>query len=339
MARKTDTGGREAAEKVLALSLSVLRGAPSYSYPALAVQVGILSIFREAGGFLFEGRFILITGFSGAGKSVAMHCFEDMGFFCMDNLPPALIPKFAELCIQSEGKINRVALVCDIRGGELFDGLFEAMDTLEELGFDPEVLFLEASADILVRRFKETRRRHPLAARGTILDAIKEEKVLLEAIKGKADVILDTSDFALPDLKEKIYRLYAPGQQEKSMIITVISFGYRYGIPLDADLVFDVRFLPNPHYVESIKALTGNHLEVQDYIWKWSVTHRFFQKLEDMMEFLVPCYIKEGKPHLVVAIGCTGGKHRSVALANRLAEVFEGKNLQVKTEHRDLHKA
>ncbi len=288
---------------------------------------------------MFKGRFVLITGFSGAGKSVALHCFEDMGFFSMDNLPPALIPKFAELCTQSEGKINRVALVCDIRGGELFDGLFEAMDTLEEMGFDPEILFLEASEDILIRRFKETRRRHPLSQRGTILDAIREEKVLLEAIKGKADIILDTSDLALSDLKEKIYRLYSPGQWEKNIMISVISFGYRYGIPLDADLVFDVRFLPNPHYVESIKMLTGNDEEVREYLWKWSITHRFFQKLEDLMGFLVPCYIKEGKPHLVVAIGCTGGKHRSVALANRMAEVLDGKNLQVKTEHRDLHKA
>ncbi len=288
---------------------------------------------------MFKGRFVLITGFSGAGKSVALHCFEDMGFFSMDNLPPALIPKFAELCTQSEGKINRVALVCDIRGGELFDGLFEAMDTLEEMGFDPEILFLEASEDILIRRFKETRRRHPLSQRGTILDAIREEKVLLEAIKGKADIILDTSDLALSDLKEKIYRLYSPGQWEKNIMISVISFGYRYGIPLDADLVFDVRFLPNPHYVESIKMLTGNDEEVREYLWKWSITHRFFQKLEDLMDFLVPCYIKEGKPHLVVAIGCTGGKHRSVALANRMAEVLDGKNLQVKTEHRDLHKA
>ncbi len=288
---------------------------------------------------MFKGRFVLITGFSGAGKSVALHCFEDMGFFSMDNLPPALIPKFAELCTQSEGKINRVALVCDIRGGELFDGLFEAMDTLEEMGFDPEILFLEASEDILIRRFKETRRRHPLSQRGTILDAIREEKVLLEAIKGKADIILDTSDLALSDLKEKIYRLYSPGQWEKNIMISVISFGYRYGIPLDADLVFDVRFLPNPHYVESIKMLTGNDEEVREYLWKWSITHRFFHKLEDLMDFLVPCYIKEGKPHLVVAIGCTGGKHRSVALANRMAEVLDGKNLQVKTEHRDLHKA
>jgi len=288
---------------------------------------------------LFEGRFVLITGFSGAGKSGALHCFEDMGFFCMDNLPPALIPKFAELCIQSEGKINRVALVCDIRGGELFNGLFEAMDTLEEMGFDPEILFLEAAEDILVRRFKETRRRHPLAERGTILDAIREEKALLEAIKGKADVIMDTTDLSLSDLKEKIYRLYAPGQWEKNIMITVMSFGYKYGIPLDADLVFDVRFLPNPHYVESIKALSGNDKEVQEYIWKWSVAHRFFQKLEDLMDFLVPCYIKEGKPHLIIAIGCTGGKHRSVALANRMTEVMEERKLQAKTEHRDIEKA
>jgi len=287
---------------------------------------------------LFKGRFVLITGFSGAGKSGALHSFEDLGFFCMDNLPPALIPKFAELCLQSGGKINRVALVCDIRGGELFSGLFEALDRLEEMGFAYEILFLEASEEILVRRFKETRRRHPLAERGSILEAIKEEKNLLQDIRGKADMIIDTSDLAPADLKEKINRLYAPEQWEKNMLITVISFGYKYGLPLDADLVFDVRFLPNPHYVESLRYLDGNHPRVHDYIWKWAVTHRFFQKLKDMLEFLVPCYIREGKPQLVIAVGCTGGRHRSVSLANELSRFLAEENYRVRTEHRDINK-
>jgi UPF0042 nucleotide-binding protein len=287
---------------------------------------------------LLKGRFVLITGFSGAGKSGALHSFEDLGFFCMDNLPPALIPKFAELCIQSGGKINRVALVCDIRGGELFSGLFEALDRLEEMGFDYEILFLEATEEVLVRRFKETRRRHPLAEKGSIMEAIGEERSLLEDIRGKADVIVDTSDLALPDLKEKIYRLYAPEQWEKNIFITVISFGYKYGLPLDADLIFDVRFLPNPHYVDSLRHLDGNHQTVHNYIWKWAITHRFFQKLKDMVEFLIPCYIKEGKPQLVIAIGCTGGKHRSVSLANELARLLAGESYQVRTEHRDINK-
>jgi UPF0042 nucleotide-binding protein len=283
-------------------------------------------------------RFVLITGFSGAGKSWALKCFEDLGFFAMDNLPPALIPKFAELCIQSEGKINRVALVCDIRGGELFSGLFDALDILEEEGFDYEILFLEATEEILVRRFKETRRRHPLLDRGNVIEAIKEEKKLLEDIRGKADLIMDTSNLVLSELKEKIYRFYEPDNWEKNMLITVVSFGYKYGLPLDADLIFDVRFLPNPYYVDSLRPLRGNCKAVQDYIWKWSITHRFFQKLQDIIEFLIPCYIKEGKPHLVIALGCTGGKHRSVALTIKLANLLAAQNNRVKTEHRDMEK-
>ncbi|NLL58986.1 MAG: RNase adapter RapZ [Firmicutes bacterium] len=287
---------------------------------------------------MFKGRFVLITGFSGAGKSGALHSFEDLGFFCMDNLPPALIPKFAELCIQSGGKINRVALVCDIRGGELFGGLFEALDRLEEMGFDYEILFLEASEEILIRRFKETRRRHPLAEKGSITEAIREERSRLEDIRGKADVVVDTSDLALADLKEKINRLYAPEHWEKNILITIISFGYKYGLPLDADLVLDVRFLPNPHYVESLRHLDGNHPHVHNYIWKWAITHRFFQKLKDMIQFLIPCYIREGKPQLVIAIGCTGGRHRSVSLSNELADLLAGESYSVRTEHRDINK-
>ncbi|NMB41880.1 MAG: RNase adapter RapZ [Firmicutes bacterium] len=287
---------------------------------------------------MFRGRFVLITGFSGAGKSGALHSFEDLGFFCMDNLPPALIPKFAELCIQSGDKIKRVALVCDIRGGELFSGLFDALDRLEGMGFDYEVLFMEASEEILIRRYKETRRRHPLAEKGSIMEAIREERPLLEDIKGKADMIIDTSELAIADLKEKISRLYAPKQWEKNIIITVISFGYKYGLPLDADVVFDVRFLPNPYYVDSLRHLSGNEQSVHDYIWKWAITHRFFQKLKDMMEFLIPCYIKEGKPQLIIAIGCTGGRHRSVSLANELARVLAEDDFQAKAEHRDHDK-
>lgn len=288
---------------------------------------------------LFKGRFVIITGFSGAGKSGALHSFEDLGFFSMDNLPPALIPKFAELCIQSGGKINRVALVCDIRGGELFRGLFDALDNLEEMGFDYEILFLEAEENVLIRRFKETRRRHPLSARGTIVESIREERSLLEDIRGKADVVIDTTELATADLKEKIYRLYAPEKWEKNIFITVISFGYKYGIPLDADLVFDVRFLPNPHYVDSLRHLDGTNQLVHNYVWKWAITHRFYQKLKDMVQFLIPCYIKEGKPELVIAIGCTGGKHRSVSLSNELSRLLTGEGYQVRAEHRDINKA
>lgn len=287
---------------------------------------------------MFEGRFVIITGFAGAGKSSALHSFEDLGYFSMDNLPPALIPKFAELCIQSEGKISSVALVCDIRGGELFHGLFEALDKLEEMGFNYEVLFLDASSDVLIRRFKETRRRHPLADQGSIVEAIQEEKKLLDDIRGKADMLVDTTDLSTADLKEKINRLYAPEKWEKNILFTVISFGYKYGIPLDADLVFDVRFLPNPYYVDSLRSLNGNDSAVHEYVWKWPITHRFYQKLTDMLEFLIPCYIKEGKPQLVIAVGCTGGKHRSVVLTNALLQMLQDKGFNVRAEHRDVKK-
>ena len=284
-------------------------------------------------------RFVIITGFSGAGKSAVLHSFEDLGFFCMDNLPPALLPKFAELCNQSEGKIRRVALVCDIRGGELFSGLFEAMDRLEDMGFDHEIVFLEATEEVLIRRFKETRRRHPLAEKGSIVEAIREEKSRLEDIRGKADLIFDTTSLSLSELKEKINLRYASESREKSILVTIISFGYKYGVPLDADLVFDVRFLPNPYYVDSLHNLTGEDPQVQEYIWKWPVTHRFFQKFNDLITFLLPCYVKEGKPHLALAIGCTGGRHRSAAIADELAKTLEKQGYNVRIEHRDITKA
>lgn len=289
---------------------------------------------------MLEGmRFVIITGLSGAGKSQAVHSFEDLGYFCIDNLPPMLIPKFAELAAQSEGKINRIALVSDIRGGDFFASLNESLQTLETLGLDYEILFLEADDDVLIRRFKETRRRHPLASLGSISEGIKEEKRLLSQIRGKADKIIDTTTLSPQELKEKITSLYAPDSAEENILITLVAFGFKYGIPLDADLVFDVRFLPNPHYVEHLRPLTGNEEEVKEYVWKWTVTHKFFQKLLDLIQFLVPCYIKEGKPQLVIAIGCTGGKHRSVSIANELEKILKGKNYRVITEYRDITKA
>ena len=284
-------------------------------------------------------RFVIITGLSGAGKSQAMHSFEDLGYFCIDNLPPMLIPKFAELVAQSDGKINRVALVSDIRGGEFFTSLLEALQILEDIGFDYEIIFLEADEDVLIRRFKETRRRHPLASLGSILEGIKEETSRLVSIRSKADKIIDTTTLSPQQLKEEIISLYAPDSEQENILITLVAFGFKYGVPLDADLVFDVRFLPNPHYVEHLRPLTGNNEEVKEYVWKWTITHKFFQKLVDMIQFLVPCYIKEGKPHLVIAIGCTGGKHRSVSIVNELGSILSGKNYRVIKEYRDIHKA
>ena len=267
-----------------------------------------------------------------------MHSFEDLGYFCIDNLPPTLIPKFAELAAQSQGKINRIALVSDIRGGDFFASLLEALQMLEDVGFDYEILFLEADEDVLINRYKETRRRHPLASQGSILEGLRAEKKLLADIRSKADKIIDTSQLAPQQLKEEITALYAPDSKQENILITLVAFGFKYGIPLDADLVFDVRFLPNPHYVEHLRPLTGNNEEVKDYVWKWAITHKFFQKLVDLIHFLVPCYIKEGKPQLVIAIGCTGGKHRSVSMVNELDKFLSGKNYHVIKEYRDIKK-
>jgi len=281
-------------------------------------------------------QIVLITGLSGAGKSHAINCFEDLGFFCVDNLPPALIPKFAKLCLQSEGKISRVALVCDMRGGAFFNHLFEALQEMEGNEINYEILFLEASDEVLLSRFKETRRRHPLSNMG-LLEAIQAERLALSELRGKADRIIDTSSFSPRDLKEKIYEIYEPGQRERSMPVIIVSFGFKYGLPLDADLVFDVRFLPNPHYVEHLRPLTGEDPQVKEYLWRWMVTHKYMQKLQDLLEFSIPYYIREGKAQLVVALGCTGGKHRSVALAIELARLL-GSRYRVQVEHRDINK-
>lgn len=279
---------------------------------------------------------VLITGLSGAGKSVAINCFEDLGFFCVDNLPPVFIPKFADLCFQSEGKISKVALVCDMRGGAFFNDLFEALLELEGKEINHEILFLEASNEILLRRFKETRRRHPLSETG-LLEAIQEERSAMGELKGKADKVIDTTGLTPRELKEKIFEIYEPGRRERGMPVLLVSFGFKYGVPLDADLVFDVRFLPNPHYVEHLRPLTGEDAPVKKYLWQKKVTQRYFQKLLDLLKFSIPHYAREGKVQLVVAIGCTGGKHRSVALTRELERVLSRRN-RVHIEHRDIDK-
>lgn len=280
---------------------------------------------------------VLITGLSGAGKSHAINCFEDLGYFCVDNLPPTLIPKFAELCTQFEGKLNKVALVSDLRGGAFFNSLFEALQDLESNGIDYEILFLEASDEVLIRRYKETRRRHPLGDLN-LPEAIGKERQMLAELRGKANKVIDTTNLEPRELKETLANLYEPEQREKNMHISIVSFGFKYGLPLDADLVFDVRFLPNPHYVQHLRSLTGQDSQVKEYIWRWMVTHKYFQKVHDLLEFSIPYYIREGKSNLVVALGCTGGKHRSVALADELCRLL-GDRFRVSCEHRDMHKA
>ncbi|MFA7467442.1 MAG: RNase adapter RapZ, partial [Desulfotomaculaceae bacterium] len=272
-----------------------------------------------------SARMVIVTGLSGAGKTQALRCLEDMGYFCVDNLPPALIPKFAELCAQSGRHINNIALVVDIRGGEFFQTLSEVLDEMERGDVSFEVLFLEASDETLVRRYKESRRRHPLGRHGEVLRNIQEERQLLEEIRGRSGKIIDTSDLSNQQLKEKLTDLFEYDAEASQLQITVISFGFKYGIPLDSDLVIDVRFLPNPHYDPVMRPMSGNDSPVRDFIFNSPVTAQFMEKFTDLVEFLIPRYIDEGKTTLMIAIGCTGGMHRSVALANRLGDILRQK--------------
>lgn len=281
-------------------------------------------------------RLVVITGMSGAGKTQVIRAMEDLGYFCVDNLPPMLIPKFADLCAQSAGKVTRIALVVDIRGGEFFDALIHVLEDMEKQGYLYEVLFLEASDETLIRRYKETRRRHPMSPHGRISEGIIRERDRLEHIRGRATHIIDTSDLSTNQLREKIVTLFASEREDTRINITVVSFGFKYGIPLDADMVFDVRFLPNPFYVESLRRKSGETPEVSEYIWKWPVTQQFMEKLSGLVDFLVPNYIKEGKSQLIIAIGCTGGMHRSVFVANKILEGLKIKGFKVNVEHRDI---
>lgn len=281
-------------------------------------------------------RLVVITGMSGAGKTQVIRAMEDLGYFCVDNLPPMLIPKFADLCAQSAGKVTRIALVVDIRGGEFFDALIHVLEDMEKQGYMYEVLFLEASDETLIRRYKETRRRHPMSPHGRISEGIIRERDRLEHIRGRATHIIDTSDLSTNQLREKIVTLFASEREDTRINITVVSFGFKYGIPLDADMVFDVRFLPNPFYVESLRRKSGETPEVSEYIWKWPVTQQFMEKLSGLVDFLVPNYIKEGKSQLIIAIGCTGGMHRSVFVANKILEGLKIKGYKVNVEHRDI---
>jgi len=282
-------------------------------------------------------KFVIITGLSGAGKTQAMRCFEDMGYFCVDNLPPALIPKFAELCSQASGPIDKVALVIDIRGGGFFDALFESLKLLSEKGFSYEILFLDASNDVLIKRFKESRRNHPLAPAGRVIEGILEERKRLNDLKSKADHIIDTTNLTPGRLKEELKNRFILGKYREKIMITILSFGFKYGIPLDADLVFDVRFLPNPYYIDSLKDISGNDQKVMDFVLNTSAARVFLDKLQDLLEFLIPYYIEEGKPHLVIGIGCTGGRHRSVAISRALMDRLK-QDHSVLVEHRDIYK-
>lgn len=280
-------------------------------------------------------RLVIVTGMSGAGKTQAIKYMEDMNFFCVDNLPPALMPKMAELYAQSEGKLNRLALGIDIRGGQFFNHIVQALTELEKAGFAYQILFMDASDETLVKRYKESRRRHPLAQQGRILEGIRKERKLMQELRGRATKIIDTTKLKVTELRRDLTDFFNADTDGLGLHVNVVSFGFKHGGVMDADLLFDVRFLPNPHYVEDLKALTGETKAVQEYVMKWGVTQQFFKKLTGLIGFLMPQYIAEGKSQLTIAIGCTGGQHRSVCMAIKLADWLRERGYSVSVEHRD----
>ena len=283
-------------------------------------------------------RFVIVTGMSGAGKSSALKMLEDAGYFCVDNLPIPLIAKFAEIGLQEPEMMNKVALGIDIRSGEDLPQLLPMLNQLSKSGIHCEILFLDCQDSVLVKRFKETRRSHPLMRAGRIEEGLASERRKLSFLKERATYIIDTSQLLTRELKSEIDKIFVKNENYQSFFVTVLSFGFKYGIPADADLVFDVRFLPNPYYIDELKAKTGNDKEVADYVLKFQDAGIFLEKLVDMIEFLIPKYMNEGKNQLVIAIGCTGGKHRSVTLANALYERLSGHAYGIKVEHRDIER-
>ena len=284
-------------------------------------------------------EFIIISGLSGAGKSSAAAFLEDLGFYCVDNLPVALITSFAGICRAGagSGKYSRVALVTDIRGGETFDELFQALDALTELKLHYQLLFVEASDETIINRYKETRHTHPLTRQGySLSEAIRMERVALEPVRRRADHILNSSDLNLSRFRGELLRLFGIAEAGETMPVAVTSFGFKHGIPLEADLVFDVRFLPNPYYIPELKACTGLEASVRAFLQSYRQTHEFLRYLQDLLGFLLPQYAEEGKSSLTIAFGCTGGHHRSVAIAHNVAEFVRQKGYQVTESHRDI---
>ncbi len=281
--------------------------------------------------------FLIISGLSGAGKSRGVEFFEDIGYYCVDNMPAELIPKFAEMCIATKGRYEHVALVTDIRGGANFEKLFEALESLRDLGCEYKILFFEASTDTIIHRYKETRRRHPLAVEGMSVEQIVEqEHKILEGVRARADYIIDTTNIHASKLRERLLDLFATdGGKDQSITINIMSFGFKYGIPPESDLVFDVRFLPNPYYILELRNQTGMDKPVKEYVMQWQQTGDFLKHLYGMIDFLIPQYIEEGKTSLVISIGCTGGKHRSVALAEELKKHVAENGYAVQGMHRD----
>ncbi|WP_291237319.1 RNase adapter RapZ [Frisingicoccus sp.] len=284
-------------------------------------------------------RFVIVTGMSGAGKSTVLKMLEDAGYFCVDNLPVPLLPKFAELVSgQEDGTMTKAALGIDIRSGEGLVTVNKVLDNISDFSSHYEILFLDCNDSVLIKRYKETRRQHPLSMGGRVEDGIRNERKKMKFLKDRADYIIDTSQMLVRDLKGEVDKIFVKDEPYQNFFMTVLSFGFKYGIPVDADLVFDVRFLPNPYYVENLRKKTGNEKEVQDYVMNCEEAGEFLNKIEDLLVFLVPLYIKEGKNQLVIGVGCTGGKHRSVTVANGIYERLKGLGYSAKAEHRDIEK-
>lgn len=282
-------------------------------------------------------QLVIITGMSGAGKTVAMQSFEDMGYFCVDNMPSSLLPKFWEL-VKESGKLTKIALVIDLRSRAFFEEIMSAIGTMDNTSFiTTKILFLEASDEELVSRYKETRRTHPLAMDGRIMDGIRTERALLADIKGRAQMVIDTSDVTPRQLREKIMSSFKTDDTQLFRV-EVVSFGFKYGLPIDADVVMDVRFLPNPHYIDNLRPLTGMDKPVYDYVMQQSETELFYRKFIDLLEYVLPGYKKEGKNNVTIAIGCTGGQHRSVALSERIGRQLIADDYKVNISHRDKGK-
>jgi RNase adapter protein RapZ len=281
-------------------------------------------------------QFVIVSGLSGSGKSHVLKCFEDLGFFCVDNLPPPLLPKFAELCVQSTHGVRQVALGIDIRERDFLDEFFSTFEKLRGLGYHMEMLFLEARDEVLVRRFSETRRPHPLAKEKPVVEGIRLERQRLSELRNRADQILDTSDYSVHQLKEVISHHFGRERAGHRLHVTLISFGFKFGIPYELDLLFDVRFLPNPNFVEELRSFTGKDSRVTDYILQWPEAKAFLESLYQMLELTLPLYEREGRSYLTVGIGCTGGLHRSVALVEKLRDFLKTKGYDPDVRHRDI---
>jgi len=282
-------------------------------------------------------QFVIVSGLSGAGKSKTASFLEDIGFYCVDNMPTDLIPQFAQLCMATKGRYERVALVTDVRANLTFDGLLKVLESLDQMKLQYTIVFVEATTDVIIKRYKETRRKHPLIKDGADLtSAVERERQLLEPIRNRANAIINTSALSTAKLRGEIINLVAGDLRDRAMTVTVMSFGFKFGLPVDADLVFDVRFLPNPHYIPELRNKTGLDQEVRDFVFSYQQTKDFIEKLEDLLAFSLPSYVDEGKTNLVVAVGCTGGKHRSVSVARELGEFVARKGYSITISHRDL---